>query len=58
MSDPCLFFKNDEEHGDIWLECHVDDTYVYANRRGGLLKASEDINRHYHLNALPEPGSP
>jgi len=49
MSDPCLFYKNDEEHGDIWLECHVDDTYVYANTREGLLMASSDINRHYHF---------
>ena len=49
MSDPCLFYKNDPENGDIWVECHVDDTYVYANTREGLLMASSDINRHYHF---------
>jgi hypothetical protein len=34
----------------IWLESHVDDTFVYANTRERLLMASSDINRHYQFN--------
>ena len=46
-ADPCLFIKDYKDEGTVWLEIHVDDTYLYGDTKEAIEEASRDINKRF-----------